>query len=57
MFHLKICADCGQSFIIQQANYAYMIKRAGNIKLYYCSYKCYKKNGGDGGVQAVRYRG
>lgn len=44
-----ICTICGKQFVILRTNlWAYKIQNHKNIK-YYCSYKCYRKAGGDNG--------
>lgn len=53
MFHTKTCAECGQVFIIG-ISWMYKLRKKPNGTIYYCSYKCWRKNGGDGGVRIIR---
>ena len=49
----KECPECKKRFI-PGSNYAY--KQIENHKLvYYCSYKCWRKNGGDGGERVISF--
>lgn len=47
MFRTKTCEECGQVFLLP-VQYTYKIKNKISGKMiYYCSYKCWRKNGGD----------
>ncbi len=52
-FQEKICPICGKTFcILNASDWAYKLlqnKYKGTRKKYYCSYKCYRKAGGDSG--------
>ena len=45
----KTCDLCGKNFI-PTFHWAYKIRPARNRTLYFCSYTCYRKSGGDGGT-------
>lgn len=47
MFITKICAKCGKSFI-PASGHLYKLQKHGKLE-YYCSYKCWRKAGGDNG--------
>ena len=54
MFDTKICAECGQVFLAT-VNWLYKLRKKPNSTMnYYCSYKCWRKNGGDGGVRVIK---
>lgn len=55
----KECKICGKKFIANP-NWMYKIHKGKTKKEksklnYYCSYTCYRKAGGDGGVQVTKY--
>lgn len=47
MFRTRICARCGKMFI-PSVQYLYKLHKDNKPK-YYCSYNCWRKDGGDNG--------
>ena len=48
----KKCELCGKLFILTY-NYLYKLRDKNQKNLYYCSYTCWKKAGGDGGIKNI----
>lgn len=46
----RICSECGKEFI-PGAEHLYVLTKYKQGKKWYCSYKCWRKNGGDNGTQ------
>lgn len=45
MFELRKCDDCGKEFI-PASQHLYKLNKEGRTR-WYCSYTCWKRNGGD----------
>lgn len=49
---IKKCEICNKNIIISP-NYLYKLSKNGKVK-YYCSYTCWRKDGGGNGPQRIR---
>ena len=52
MFQTKMCKRCGKMFI-PGALHLYKIVDRNNKTNYYCSYTCWRKDGGDNGERKI----
>ena len=48
IFKNAVCSICGKQLsIIDKEDYVYKLRKQGKL-LWYCSYTCWRKDGGDG---------